>query len=81
MQHCLAKDQGVEHCCSLQVDKYQDPQKAAIALVCEAYRLWLQYETRTDDITAVVIQITETPGDGDVSSSTGNGDVASKLPP
>jgi len=41
----------------LQVDKYEDPQQAAIALVCEAYRLWLQYEVRTDDITAVVIHI------------------------
>lgn len=56
----------------LQVDKYDDPQQAAVALVCEAYRLWLQYETRTDDITAVVIHIRDIEA---------NGDVASKLPP
>ncbi len=56
----------------VQVDKYKDPQQAAIALVVEAYRLWLQYETRTDDITAVVIHIKDIEP---------NGDVASKLPP
>ena len=56
----------------MQVDKYKDPQQAAIALVVEAYRLWLQYETRTDDITAVVIHIKDIEA---------NGDVASKLPP
>ena len=40
----------------VQVNKYDDTQQAALALVCEAYRLWLQYETRTDDITAAVIR-------------------------
>ena len=40
----------------LQVNKYDDCQQGAIALVCEAYRLWLQYETRTDDITAAIIR-------------------------
>jgi len=38
------------------VAAYDDPQEATVALVVEAYRLWLQYETRTDDITAIVIQ-------------------------
>ena len=36
------------------VSKFEDPQEAAIALVAESYRLWLQYETRTDDITVIV---------------------------
>lgn len=36
-----------------------DTQQAALNLVCEAYRLWLQSETRTDDITAIVIRIDE----------------------
>lgn len=40
----------------MQVAAFGDPQEAAVALVVEAYRLWLQYETRTDDITAIVIQ-------------------------
>ena len=63
---------GFEQDATVQVDKYKDPQQAAIALVVEAYRLWLQYETRTDDITAVVIHIKDIEA---------NGDVASKLPP
>ncbi|EIE18302.1 protein serine/threonine phosphatase 2C, partial [Coccomyxa subellipsoidea C-169] len=39
--------------------KYDDAQQSAIALVAEAYRLWLEVETRTDDITAIVIRIEE----------------------
>lgn len=41
----------------LQVARYDDPQEAAISLVVESYRLWLSYETRTDDITAIVIML------------------------
>lgn len=37
--------------------RYDDPQEAAISLVVESYRLWLSYETRTDDITAIVIML------------------------
>ncbi len=40
-----------------QVSKYDDPQEAAIAVVVEAYRLWLQYEVRTDDITIIVARV------------------------
>lgn len=40
--------------CVVQVSKYDDPQEAAIAVVVEAYRLWLQFEVRTDDITIIV---------------------------
>jgi len=39
------------------VSKFSDPLEAALAVVAESYRLWLQYETRTDDITMVVIQV------------------------
>ena len=39
------------------VAKYDDPQEAARAVVQESYRLWLQYETRTDDITCIVIAL------------------------
>lgn len=41
----------------MQVSKYDDPQEAAIAVVVEAYRLWLQYEVRTDDITIIVARV------------------------
>ncbi|KAK9829289.1 hypothetical protein WJX72_004963 [[Myrmecia] bisecta] len=39
------------------VSKYDDPQEAALAVVVESYRLWLQNETRTDDISMVVMHI------------------------
>lgn len=40
-----------------QVAKHKDPRAACAAIVAEAYRLWLQYETRTDDITIIVVHI------------------------
>lgn len=40
-----------------QISKYDDPQEAAIAVVVEAYRLWLQYEVRTDDITVIIARV------------------------
>ncbi|WCJ42524.1 Protein phosphatase 2C and cyclic nucleotide-binding/kinase domain-containing protein [Euphorbia peplus] len=39
------------------VAKYEDPRDACAAIVAESYRLWLQYETRTDDITVIVVHI------------------------
>ncbi|PIN11681.1 Serine/threonine protein phosphatase [Handroanthus impetiginosus] len=37
--------------------KHKDPRDACAAIVAESYRLWLQYETRTDDITVIVVHI------------------------
>ena len=45
----------------MQVSKYDDPQEAAIAVVVEAYRLWLQFEVRTDDITLIVARVEDLP--------------------
>ncbi|KAL1195600.1 Protein phosphatase 2C and cyclic nucleotide-binding/kinase domain-containing protein [Cardamine amara subsp. amara] len=39
------------------VAKHKDPRDACAAIVAESYRLWLQYETRTDDITIIVVHI------------------------
>ncbi|RVW96284.1 Protein phosphatase 2C and cyclic nucleotide-binding/kinase domain-containing protein [Vitis vinifera] len=39
------------------VTKFKDPRDACAAIVAESYRLWLQYETRTDDITVIVVHI------------------------
>lgn len=39
------------------VSKFDDPQDACLSVVAESYRLWLQHETRTDDITMIVIQL------------------------
>jgi len=38
-----------------------DPLQAALAVVAESYRAWLQYETRTDDITIIVLQFEGLP--------------------
>lgn len=40
------------------VAKFKDPRDACAAIVAESYRLWLQYETRTDDITVIVVHVT-----------------------
>lgn len=42
---------------NLQVSKYKDPRDACAEIVAESYRLWLQYETRTDDITIILVHI------------------------
>ena len=34
--------------------KFTDPLDACRAVVAESYRLWLQYEVRTDDITMIL---------------------------
>nr|XP_043618741.1 protein phosphatase 2C and cyclic nucleotide-binding/kinase domain-containing protein [Erigeron canadensis] len=41
---------------------YNDPRDACAAIVAESYRLWLQFETRTDDITVIVVQISGLTG-------------------
>ena len=35
--------------------KYNNPYDAAKALVAQAYKLWLQKETRTDDVSCVIL--------------------------
>lgn len=37
--------------------KFKDPRDACAAIVAESYRLWLQYETRTDDITVIIVHV------------------------
>ncbi|CAL5058821.1 unnamed protein product [Urochloa decumbens] len=39
------------------ISKYKDPRDACAEIVAESYRLWLQYETCTDDITIIVVHI------------------------
>ena len=36
--------------------QFDDPLEAAKAIVAEAYKLWLYYEVRTDDITCIVVK-------------------------
>lgn len=45
------------------VAEHTDPCNACAAVVAESYRLWLHYETRTDDITIIVVRINSLSGD------------------
>jgi len=44
--------------------KFTEPLDACRAVVAESYRLWLQYEVRTDDITMILAFIESPNGDG-----------------
>lgn len=39
------------------VAKYADPRDACAAIAGESYKLWLEHENRTDDITIITVQI------------------------
>ncbi|XP_064965679.1 probable protein phosphatase 2C 35 [Musa acuminata AAA Group] len=39
------------------VSRFVDPQDACSAIAAESYKLWLEHENRTDDITIIVVQI------------------------
>ncbi|CAK9172737.1 unnamed protein product [Ilex paraguariensis] len=56
------------------VAKFKDPHDACAAIVAESYRLWLQYETRTDDITVIVVHVNGLT-DIAVGQSASSGDV------
>ena len=50
------------------MSKHTQPHDAARALVAQAYKLWLQRETRTDDISAVVLFFDWPQAEGAASS-------------
>ncbi|XP_061357967.1 protein phosphatase 2C and cyclic nucleotide-binding/kinase domain-containing protein isoform X1 [Gastrolobium bilobum] len=54
------------------VAKFKDPRDACAAIVAESYRLWLQYETRTDDITIIIVHINGLPELADGQSASYN---------
>ncbi|KAK6117284.1 LOW QUALITY PROTEIN: hypothetical protein DH2020_048955 [Rehmannia glutinosa] len=39
------------------VNKYADPRDACAAIADESYKLWLEHENRTDDITIIIVHI------------------------
>lgn len=55
-----------------------DPYEAARALVSQAYRLWLQRETRTDDISAVVIFF-DWPQEGKQAAAAAGGEAGAEV--
>ena len=51
------------------VEKCGEPLAACYALVQEAYKLWLQFDVRTDDITAIVLKLYASAGEAPDPSS------------
>ena len=41
----------------VQVAVHQDPRDACSAIAAESYKLWLEHENRTDDITIIIVHI------------------------
>ncbi|KAI3707238.1 hypothetical protein L6452_25578 [Arctium lappa] len=39
------------------VDRYIDPRSACCAVSAESYKLWLEHENRTDDITIIIVHV------------------------
>ncbi|XP_047313471.1 protein phosphatase 2C and cyclic nucleotide-binding/kinase domain-containing protein-like isoform X2 [Impatiens glandulifera] len=60
--------------------KHKDPRDACAAIVAESYRLWLQYETRTDDITVIVVHINGLTNDASFQLKTVDGIVRAPTP-
>nr|GMD79606.1 probable protein phosphatase 2C 35 [Ipomoea batatas] len=46
------------------VSKYEDPRDACSAIAGEAYKLWLEHDNRTDDITIIIVQASITDMSG-----------------
>ncbi|KAJ4968173.1 hypothetical protein NE237_014874 [Protea cynaroides] len=46
------------------VVRYTDPREACAAIAGESYRLWLEHENRTDDITIIVVHIKDLSNSG-----------------
>ncbi|CAN6200048.1 unnamed protein product [Urochloa humidicola] len=50
------------------VAMYQDPRDACSAIAAESYKLWLQHENRTDDITIIIVHIRDSENSGPAGS-------------
>ncbi|XP_043711330.1 probable protein phosphatase 2C 35 isoform X2 [Telopea speciosissima] len=46
------------------VGRYTDPRDACAAIAGESYRLWLEHENRTDDITIIVVHVKDLSNSG-----------------
>ncbi|KAF5736894.1 Phosphatase 2C family protein isoform 3 [Tripterygium wilfordii] len=49
--------------------RYTDPRDACAAIAGESYKLWLENENRTDDITIIIVQIKDLSNSGTGSTS------------
>ncbi|BAT02905.1 Os07g0646100 [Oryza sativa Japonica Group] len=46
------------------VAAYEDPREACSAIAAESYKLWLEHENRTDDITIIIVHIRDSENVG-----------------
>ncbi|KAG9151074.1 hypothetical protein Leryth_002663 [Lithospermum erythrorhizon] len=60
------------------VSKYSDPRDACSAIAGESYKLWLDHENRTDDITIIVVHVKDLPHLGSASPNGITGIVGSE---
>lgn len=63
------------------VARYTDPRDACQAIVGESYKLWLEHENRTDDITIIIVQIKDltNSGDGATNGSSRINDMPARM--
>uniref|UniRef100_A0A0E0LP33 protein-serine/threonine phosphatase n=1 Tax=Oryza punctata TaxID=4537 RepID=A0A0E0LP33_ORYPU len=55
------------------VATYEDPREACSAIAAESYKLWLEHENRTDDITIIIVHIRDSENPGPAGSQKMNG--------
>uniref|UniRef100_A0A0E0QBZ9 protein-serine/threonine phosphatase n=1 Tax=Oryza rufipogon TaxID=4529 RepID=A0A0E0QBZ9_ORYRU len=55
------------------VAAYEDPREACSAIAAESYKLWLEHENRTDDITIIIVHIRDSENPGPAGSQKMNG--------
>lgn len=51
---------------------HQDPRDACAAIAAESYKLWLEHENRTDDITIIIVHIRDAQNSGPAGSDKTN---------
>ncbi|KDP40066.1 hypothetical protein JCGZ_02064 [Jatropha curcas] len=59
------------------VARYSDPRDACAAIAGESYKLWLEHENRTDDITIIIVHIKESSNPG-AGATDGTAEVSRK---
>ncbi|XP_068663454.1 probable protein phosphatase 2C 35 isoform X1 [Aristolochia californica] len=53
------------------VVKFMDPRDACAAIAAESYKIWLDHENRTDDITIIIVHIKDLPKNANNAATNG----------
>uniref|UniRef100_A0A0E0EF79 protein-serine/threonine phosphatase n=1 Tax=Oryza meridionalis TaxID=40149 RepID=A0A0E0EF79_9ORYZ len=64
-----------------EVAAYEDPREACSAIAAESYKLWLEHENRTDDITIIIVHIRDSENPGPAGSQKMNGSSSGAVQP